>query len=576
MKSSALIPALLFTLAFLPGTLRAGTETVATTFGKGIAVDGDIHHFKLPSGVKVEGAPNNGTFDEEIYGKTLTATINGLPAGTYTIVIDDAEVYDKSPGQRIMQITSGSTVLADHLDLYSAAGFAKAYQIQGKVTHQDDMMLGPLVITFTAIQDNAKFNAIRVLDAQGNTVADIKARDLIDPNVAASKIPVVTDPVIYTDPSKPIADRVHDLVRRMSLSEKVEQLGGGAIPRLGVPSYHYWNEGLHGVARAGIATVFPQAIGMASTWDPPLIHQVGDVIATEGRANYNDPAKKWQTSNYYGITFWSPNINIFRDPRWGRGQETYGEDPYLTSRIAIGFITGIQGDNPRYYKALATAKHFDAHSGPEAGRDQFNAIPPLRDLYETYLPQFEAAVKEAHVASVMASYNALYGVPNSANSFLLTDILRDKWGFQGYVVSDCFAVPNIWSKFHYANSEAEGAALAWKAGLDQECGGSHGGLVRAVQKNWISEAVITTSVERIMTGRFKLGMFDPPADCPYSTITMADIDSPAHAAINLQVAHQSMVLLKNDGVLPLDTTKIKNIAVIGPECPVPLRPEWQL
>ena len=536
--------------------------------GKGISVDGDIHRFKLPDGVTVSGGPTDGTFDEEIYGKSFTISASNLPAGTYSIVVNLAEVYRKGTGQRLMKIACGDTVLADNLDIFAQAGFAKAFQVTGKVTHQDDSMLGPLVVTFTSIKDSAKFNGISILDDKGNLVTGLKVKDLVDPNVAASKIPVVNSPVIYTDPTKAVDRRVDDLISRMSLAEKVGELGDGsrAIPRLNVPEYHYWNECLHGVARAGVATVFPQAIGLAATWNTPLVHQEADVISTEGRAIYNQELAKvgYVKENYYGLTYWTPNINIFRDPRWGRGQETYGEDPYLTAQIGISFIKGIQGDDPHYYKALACAKHFAVHSGPEKGRDEFNSMPPTRDLYETYLPQFEAAVKEGHVGCVMSSYNALNGVPNSANSFLLNDTLRKQWGFQGYVVSDCGAVYNIWTKFHFTKGDTDGVAEAYKSGLDMECGGSHGALVNAVAKNLITEQDLDVCLRRIFTARFKLGMFDPPSLVPWSNIPASEIDSPAHGELNREVARQSMVLLKNDGVLPIDKAKVKSIVVIGP------------
>jgi beta-glucosidase len=305
--------------------------------------------------------------------------------------------------------------------------------------------------------------------------------------------------------------RENDLVRRMSLAEKVSQLQNTApgIPRLGLPAYDYWSEALHGVAN-GTATVFPQAIGMASTWDVPLIHQEASVIGIEGRAKFNDWASKHNgdARRFGGLTFWSPNINIFRDPRWGRGQETYGEDPFLTGSLAVGFIQGLQGDNPQYIQAMACAKHFAVHSGPEPERHRFDARPPERDLYETYLPQFEMAVREGHAGGVMGSYNSVDGIPACANSFLLTDLLRKKWGFDGYIVSDCDAIHNIWNPtdHHYVDTPEEAAADAVKAGCNLCCGRDYNALVRAVQKGLITEKEIDEALYYTLGTRFKLGL----------------------------------------------------------------------
>ena len=370
---------------------------------------------------------------------------------------------------------------------------------------------------------------------------------------------------IYMNASAPVEKRVDDLIHRMSPGEKVAQLQNSApaIPRLGVPGYNYWNEGLHGIAREGNATVFPQAIGMAATWDNALIKQQGDAVSTEARAKYN--ANKGNAGNhgiYNGLTLWSPNINIFRDPRWGRGQETYGEDPWLTSRMGVAYITGLQGDDPRYLKVLACAKHFAVHSGPEVLRHQFDARPPERDLYETYLPQFEAAVREANVGQVMSAYNAVYGVPAAANGWMLTDLLRKQWGFNGYVVSDCDAVADVSGGHHYAVDNEHAAADCLLAGNDLNCGTAFHGLVVALRDGLVKEADIDAALRRVFTARFRLGMFDPP-DFPYAKITIADNDTPEHSALALQVARESMVLLKNNGALPLDKTKLRQIAVIG-------------
>ena len=561
MKSSAFVLglALFFTAA------RAD-ETAPSPCGKSFTIVGSIKHFKLPSDVTVEGAPPDGTFSEEVYGKSFVAKVGGLPAGTYTVEIDLAEVYNKGPGQRVMRITSGDTVVADKLDLYATAGFAKAYKVRAKINHQDDSILGPLALTFTALSDEAKFNAIHILDAEGNGAACVKACDLVDvADATASVAPQITDPVIYTDPDKPMDARIDDLIRRMSLSEKVGQLmnAAPAIPRLNVPDYDYWSECLHGVARNGHATVFPQAIGMAAAWDEDKIHQLGEVIATEARAKYYQSQREGKHGNSHGLNFWAPNINIFRDPRWGRGQETYGEDPYLTARTAVNFIEGVQGNDPKYLKAMACAKHFAVHSGPERGRGGFNVDPDSRDLYETYLPQFQAAVQEAHVGAVMAAYNAIYHTPNSANKWLLTDLLRKTWGFTGHVVSDCGAVGNIVGDHHYVKTNAEGDADAIKAGLDLECGDSFHALTKSVAQGLVTEKEIDTALHRVLTIRFRLGLFDPPARVPWSNTPMTEVESPEHLALARKIACESMVLLKNEHVLPLDKTKLKHMVVLG-------------
>ncbi len=379
--------------------------------------------------------------------------------------------------------------------------------------------------------------------------------------------PVVAGPEIWKDVSQPAAARVNDLVRRMSLAEKVQQMRNAApaIPRLGIPAYDYWNECLHGVARAGTATVFPQAIGMAATWDVPLLHQAADVIATEARAKHNDYVSKHNgdSARFYGLTFWTPNINIFRDPRWGCGQETYGEDPFLTARLGVAFIRGLQGDDPKYVKAMAGAKHFAVHSGPEAARHTFDVKPSERDFHETYLPQFEAAVREGRVGAVMGACNSVYGQPACASPLLLTDILRKQWGFDGHVVSDCGAIYDIYANHKAVGTSAEAAALAVKAGDDLCCGTDYDSLARAVKDGLISEKEIDAAVSRVLEARFRLGLFDPPGKVPYAQIPISQNDTPAHEALALKMARESIVLLKNDNLLPLDRAKIKRIAVIG-------------
>ncbi len=378
-------------------------------------------------------------------------------------------------------------------------------------------------------------------------------------------------PPAYKDPSLPIEKRVDDLVSRMTLEEKVSQMmnGARAIERLDIPEYEWWNEALHGVARAGYATVFPQAIGLAATWDTDLMSQVADVISTEARAKHHEFVRNNQRARYEGLTFWSPNINIFRDPRWGRGQETYGEDPYLTARLGVAFVKGLQGNDPRYLKVIATPKHYAVHSGPEPERHSFDAKAYERDLRETYLPAFRATVVEGQALSVMCAYNRTNSEPCCANKRLMSDILRGEWGFAGYVVSDCGAISDIWKGHHFAKSEPEASAIAVKAGTDLACGREYSSLIQAVKEGMITEAQIETSVKRLMTARFKLGMFDPEETVPYARIPFSENDSPAHRELSLKAARESIVLLKNEkGTLPLKKS-LKTIAVIGPNADAP-------
>ena len=341
-----------------------------------------------------------------------------------------------------------------------------------------------------------------------------------------------------------------------------------AIERLGVPAYEWWNEALHGVARAGYATVFPQAIGLGATWDTNLMHRVADVISTEARAKHHEFVRQNQRARYEGLTFWSPNINIFRDPRWGRGQETYGEDPYLTGRLGVEFVKGLQGDDPKYFKVIATPKHYAVHSGPEPQRHTFDAQASERDLRETYLPAFRATIVEGQAYSVMCAYNRMNTEPCCANKELMTDILRGEWKFGGYVVSDCGAIDDIYMRHKYLKTEGEASAIAVKAGTDLTCGTEYKSLVKAVKDGLISEAEIDTAVKRLMTARFRLGMFDPPEMVRYAQIPFSENDSPAHRELALQAARESMVLLKNDNqTLPLKKD-IKTLAVIGPNSDV--------
>lgn len=370
----------------------------------------------------------------------------------------------------------------------------------------------------------------------------------------------------YLDPHLPVEKRVNDLVSRMTLEEKVSQMQSDApgIPRLHILPYNWWNEGLHGIARSGYATVFPQAIGLAATWDTVLIHQVADTISTEARAKYNQAQREKNYSIYYGLTIWSPNINIVRDPRWGRGQETYGEDPFLTGQIGSAFVRGLQGDDPTYFKTIATAKHFAVHSGPESDRHTFDAVVSPHDLEDTYLPAFRELVVAAHAHSVMCAYNAVDGAPACASDFLLQQKLKREWHFHGFVVSDCAAITDVAVGHKFAPDLEHASAASVKAGTDLSCGKEYAALTAAVGHGLISEPEIDAAVKRLFTARFRLGMFDPEAAVPYNTIPCAENDSPAHAALALQTARASMVLLKNDrDTLPL-APAIKTIAVVGP------------
>jgi beta-glucosidase len=369
----------------------------------------------------------------------------------------------------------------------------------------------------------------------------------------------------YLNPELPADQRAADLVSRMSLDEKVSQVvnDAPAIPRLNVPAYEWWNECLHGVARSGAATVFPQAIGMAASFDAPLLHEVATVISDEARAKHHEYERRGLHARYQGLTFWSPNINIFRDPRWGRGQETYGEDPYLTSRMGVAFVTGLQGDDPHYLKVVATAKHYAVHSGPEADRHHFDVHPSERDLHETYLPAFRALVQDAKVESVMGAYNRVNGESASGSPRLLGDILRKDWGFDGYVVSDCGAIDDIYRNHHIVDTAEGAAAIGVKNGCDLECGTTYKSLGRAVAQGLIAEGDIDVAVKRLMRARIRLGMFDPPERVRYAQIPYSVNEAPEHDRLSRRMAQESIVLLKNTGVLPLKKD-IGTLAVIGP------------
>jgi len=382
----------------------------------------------------------------------------------------------------------------------------------------------------------------------------------------------------YTNPSLPPDVRARDIVSRMTLDEKVLQMQSTApaIPRLGVPIYNWWNEALHGVAQ-GRATVFPQAIGMGASWDTDMLHRVADAISTEARAKYNE-AKRHPApveagilpGRTAGLTYWSPNVNIFRDPRWGRGQETYGEDPYLTSRMGVEFVKGMQGNDPHYLKVVATPKHYAVHSGPEPLRHTFDAQPSEYDMVNTYLPAFRATITEGNAASIMCVYNSVDGVPGCASTDLLEKRLREQWGFKGYVVSDCGAVGDIFRNHKYTATMGAAAVAAVKAGTDLTCGEEYKTLVDEVKAAHITEAELDRSLVRLFEARFRLGMFDPPERVPFSKIPFSENDSKEHRALALEAAQKSIVLLKNEGgILPLKNSASK-IAVVGPSADDPV------
>lgn len=369
----------------------------------------------------------------------------------------------------------------------------------------------------------------------------------------------------FRNPSLSLEERVNDLVSRMSLQEKADQLlyTAPAIPRLGILAYNWWNEALHGVARAGYATVFPQSITIANSWDEGLMFNVANAISDEARAKYHEFQRRGKTGIYQGLTFWSPNINIFRDPRWGRGHETYGEDPFLTGRMGYEFVKGMQGDDPKYLKTVATAKHYAVHSGPESLRHTFNAKVSETDLRETYLPAFRTLVMDAGVYSVMGAYNMFRDYPCCANP-ILYGILRNEWGFKGYIVSDCWAISDFYKFTHFAKDAAEAAAQAVKAGTDLECGSDYKNLVEAVKRGLLTEEDINVAIKRVFTARFKLGMFDNDEMVPYAQIPFFVNCSDYNNSLSRQAAQKSIVLLKNDkNILPL-SKDIKTIAVIGP------------
>ena len=377
----------------------------------------------------------------------------------------------------------------------------------------------------------------------------------------------------WLDTNRSFEDRARSLVQQMTLEEKASQLvnQARAIPRLDVPAYDWWSESLHGVATNG-TTEFPEPIGLGATFDTDAIHTMATVISTEGRIKHVQAVRAGHSNIFEGLDFWAPNINIFRDPRWGRGQETYGEDPFLTGRMGVAFVTGMQGDDPKYYRVISTPKHFAVHSGPEPERHRIDVITSKHDELDTYLPAFRATVTEAHAGSVMCAYNSINGQPACANDFLLVDQLREKWGFKGYVVSDCGAVIDIYEGHHFTPAQPEASALSLRKGMDNECidwlekatdNHDYKPYLDAVHQGLLQESEIDTALVRLFTARMKLGMFDPPASVPYTKIDESLLDSAQHRALARKLANESMVLLKNDGILPLKTQGTK-IAVIGP------------
>ncbi len=370
----------------------------------------------------------------------------------------------------------------------------------------------------------------------------------------------------WKDTSLSFEERAHILVGQMTLEEKVSQMTyfSSALSRFSIPEYNWWNECLHGVARAGTATMFPQPIGMAASFDTKQLFEIASIISDEARVKHHAAAEKEDRGIYKGLTMWTPNINLFRDPRWGRGHETYGEDPYLTARMGVSFIKGLQGDDPKYFKCIATAKHFAVHSGPEADRHEFDAKASHKDMAETYLPAFKAAVTEAGAFSVMGAYNRVNGEAACASPTLLQKTLREKWGFEGYVVSDCGAIEDIYQHHKVVESAAEAAALAVNNGCDLCCGWVFPHLLEAVKQGLITEETITMSAYRLLLARFMLGMFDPMKDQPYANLPYELNDCGEHHQKSLQMARDTLVLLKNDGVLPLKKENLQTVAVIGP------------
>jgi len=380
-------------------------------------------------------------------------------------------------------------------------------------------------------------------------------------------LPAFAQSEAYLDASKPLDERVSDLISRMTLEEKAQQMlmSTPAIPRLDIPEYDWWNESLHGVARSGVATIFPQAIGLGATFDEDLLLRISTAISDEARAMYNAASDQGYRRRYSGLTFWTPNVNIFRDPRWGRGQETYGEDPYLTSRLGVAFVNGLQGDHPKYLKTAACAKHFAVHSGPEKLRHEFDAVASAKDMRETYFPAFKTLVTEADVEAVMCAYNATNGEPCCSSNFLLQEVLRGEWNFDGHILSDCWALVDLYSENGHqkVGSPEEAAALAVKRGVNLNCGDTYQHLANAVEQGLLDEATVDQALATLLKTRFRLGLFDPQEANPYNDISVEVINSPEHRTLAREAAQKSVVMLKNDGVLPLKNDMSKYY-VLGP------------
>ncbi|HEX9048664.1 MAG TPA: glycoside hydrolase family 3 N-terminal domain-containing protein, partial [Verrucomicrobiae bacterium] len=553
-----LLIALTTTFLLISGALPvAAADEICATCGQEVSLSGEFTHHKDAATLAIEGASSNAAaFHEDVNGKNFTVTIAHLPPGQYSVSIGEVETTAGAVGERVFDVACGDVALAKNFDIFATAGAGKKVCfITGTVQHDDDALKGPMKIAFTASRGDAKFNTLEIKNSTGTPTVAFSASELADAfSGQATRIPDIKDPMIWHDAGQPVKARAADLIRRMSLAEKVAQLQNGAprIQRLGLPAYNYWNEALHGVANNGIATVFPEPVGAAASWNPGLFHQEGTVIGIEGRAKFNDYANKHDGDAkwWYGLTFWTPNINIFRDPRWGRGQETYGEDPCLTAELGIEYVKGIQGDDPNYMLAMACAKHYAVHSGPEPERHRFDAAVSERDLFETYLPQFERVVREGKVAGVMGAYNAVNGVPCCASPLLLNQLLRQQWGFEGYIVSDCDAIRDIWGKGQhgFVDTPEAAAAAAVKAGCNLCCGGDYNALVRAVQMGLITEKDIDEALYHTLWTRFRLGLFDPADKVPYAKITLQDNNTPEHRQAALELARQSLVLLKNDAI----------------------------
>ncbi len=451
----ALLSAMVASLVWLSASVARSNEEICVACDQKVLISGDVNHRRAWGVTTIVGAGWRGeeAFREEIYGTNFTLSVSGLPAGKYVSVIGFVEVDFTNAGQRVFDITCGKQVLANNLDIYAAAGGAGiVHYLTNTVDQAGDSIGGQLSLTFTGKTDAAKFNSFELEDASGLSLIFVRAADLISAeDTALLELPVVAGPEIWKDAAQPVAARVHDLVRRMSLAEKIQ-----ADAQRGAGDSAAGHSGLQLLERMS-ARRRARRHGHGFPAGHRHGGDVGHAVDSRRRRTSSPPRRAPSTTitsathdgdsaQYYGLTFWTPNINIFRDPRWGRGQETYGEDPFLTARLGVAFIRGLQGDDPNYIKAMACAKHFAVHSGPEPERHRFDAEPPERDFYETYLPQFEAAVREGHVGAVMGAYNSVYGKPACANPLLLTDLLRQQWGFDGHVVSDCGAIYDIFAQ----------------------------------------------------------------------------------------------------------------------------------